>query len=343
MSRLTPVLLALGDVPEETATPDRKHAEEIAKELGLGLKGINTRLLTGGRKGTLADIALGALTTAVSAEVFRSVVSTYLPAELSMAEVPLDDFVQHGTVVRIDGPLERRREAMVQDADLLIVMGVGRGISEIVRLAGVRGRFVIPIPCAGGPAVDLHSALVRPGYGDESADTALRTLTGAGVAPAEVARACVSLVDAFRNRTVGLGRVFLAMPFVEAFTEREAAVNALERACKPLGLVVDIARATTAQRPVITEITMRIQQSAVLVAFLDQARPNVYFEAGYGAGLGKPIILCIKEGTDPAFDVQAFEQVRWRDAEDLENQLHARLKILIAERLIVAWPGEPTA
>ena len=42
MSRLTPVLLALGDVPEETATPDRKHAEEIAKELGLGLKGINT-------------------------------------------------------------------------------------------------------------------------------------------------------------------------------------------------------------------------------------------------------------------------------------------------------------
>ena len=113
------------------------------------------------------------------------------------------------------------------------------------------------------------------------------------------------------------------------------AERALVRACGRLGLSHDVARDTLADRPLITEILARIEASAATVAYLDEARPNVYFEAGYSFGIGKPTILCVKNGVEPDFDVQAFEQVRWRDIADLEAKLEVRLRALIDSRLIV--------
>jgi nucleoside 2-deoxyribosyltransferase len=336
MSRSLTLLLALGDIPDGFAEPDRTRLVAIAKALGKELCRVDARLLFGGRKGTLADIAIRALRDSTSSKYVLDHVSTYLPGDIQQSEIPRNDFVTHGTVITTEGLPEQRREALVHDCDAVVLMGTGRGIIEMARIGSGRSRFIIPIPCAGGPAVRIFSDFARGRLEDKQATGALRSLGDKRMRPRQIAKAVCHLVNRFAERRIGRGRVFLAMPFVRAFKERKAAENALSRVCGRLGLTVDIARDTIADRPLITEILARIDRAAVVVAYLDESRPNVYFELGHAFGRGKPTILCIKRSSEPAFDVQAFEQIRWHDASDLERKLQNRLKALIDSRLVIA-------
>ena len=215
-------------------------------------------------------------------------------------------------------------------------MGMGRGIVEMSRLASGRSRFIIPLPCAEGPAVQLYSELARGRMDDLQATSALRTLGDKRARPRDIAKAACTLLQRFIDRRIGRSRIFLAMPFVRSFKERQATENALVRVCNRLGLTFDIARDTIADRPLITEIFARIERAAAVVAYLDESRPNVYFEAGHAFGLSKPTVLCMKRGSEPAFDVQGFEQIRWRNPAELEKKLYQRLRLLIDNRLVIA-------
>ncbi|HKO46635.1 MAG TPA: hypothetical protein VJV79_02875 [Polyangiaceae bacterium] len=100
------------------------------------------------------------------------------------------------------------------------------------------------------------------------------------------------------------------------------------------------------------EIISNIRKSRILVADLTGARPNVFYEAGFGAGLGRDVLYtchadyvgyflrCEPNASTPpavesdswfeliskqAFDIRQFLVMRWTTPDDLAKQLDDRI------------------
>jgi hypothetical protein len=84
------------------------------------------------------------------------------------------------------------------------------------------------------------------------------------------------------------------------------------------------------------EVLLTIQRSPFAVIDVTGARNGVYFEAGYALGRGRPVIwTCQKDWMDAnplPFNTRQYRHLQWRDAEDLHNQLSARVALLYRRR-----------
>lgn len=72
-----------------------------------------------------------------------------------------------------------------------------------------------------------------------------------------------------------------------------------------------------------------IRRAKFLVVDLTEHRPNVYFEAGFAFGLGKPVIFLVQEDQkdDVHFEIQQYSYIPWKmdNLEDLKNRLTQRI------------------
>ena len=84
------------------------------------------------------------------------------------------------------------------------------------------------------------------------------------------------------------------------------------------------------------EILDQIQQNRLLIADITNMNANVYLEVGYAMGLVKAknlsnqIMLFVKDNgndTKVGFDLQSYQQNRYKDTEDLREILEKQLKI----------------
>ena len=73
------------------------------------------------------------------------------------------------------------------------------------------------------------------------------------------------------------------------------------------------------------QILDSIARSEIIYADLTGRRPNCYFETAMAMALGRKIILAIKEGTDPEFDVQGYRFIKWASEAELDEKLERRL------------------
>ena len=78
------------------------------------------------------------------------------------------------------------------------------------------------------------------------------------------------------------------------------------------------------------DIQTEIEQSAVVIAEITPANPNVYYEVGYAHALAKPTILLAKRGAELPFDIRSFRVVFYNDTiggkTEVEQSLHSHLK-----------------
>lgn len=74
-----------------------------------------------------------------------------------------------------------------------------------------------------------------------------------------------------------------------------------------------------------------IRASRFVVADLTAHKRGVYFEAGFGLGLGRPVIwVCRKDDLDDThFDVKQYNTILYPDLPYLERHLEARIRALI--------------
>ena len=79
------------------------------------------------------------------------------------------------------------------------------------------------------------------------------------------------------------------------------------------------------------KIQADIKESRFVVADVTGQRQGVYFEAGYAMGLGLPVVWCVHEDELQRvhFDTRQFNHIVWADAEDLGEQLAARVVAVI--------------
>ncbi|MGN5480517.1 nucleoside 2-deoxyribosyltransferase [Cupriavidus basilensis] len=59
---------------------------------------------------------------------------------------------------------------------------------------------------------------------------------------------------------------------------------------------------------IIQDIVQQLRESAVVIAEITPANPNVYYEVGYAHALGKPTILIAEQGIKLPFDVSPLSR-----------------------------------
>lgn len=71
-------------------------------------------------------------------------------------------------------------------------------------------------------------------------------------------------------------------------------------------------------------IIARIRRARLVIADVTGARPAVYYEAGFAAALGIPVIWCCREdraAQDMCFDTRQYEHIIWSSHEQLKDSL----------------------
>jgi hypothetical protein len=117
------------------------------------------------------------------------------------------------------------------------------------------------------------------------------------------------------------GRVFVAMPFSEAFENvYEFGIYPAVRSCGLICERVDEAHFTG---DVLARIRDGIESASLVIADLSEGRPNVYLEVGYAWGKGIPVIFVAQKGEKLHFDVSTHRCLFYgrfaKFAEDLEQ------------------------
>jgi len=118
---------------------------------------------------------------------------------------------------------------------------------------------------------------------------------------------------------------FIAMMFDEALFEVEQAIkNAISKA----GYKASIIKDKQYNGQIVPEILYEIRQSDFVIADMTGNRGGVYYEAGYGLGVGKELIITVNENLEdeqPHFDIAQINQIRYSSPEELEQRLYDRI------------------
>lgn len=216
------------------------------------------------------------------------------------------------------------------------VLAVRREVIE----AGCFHTFTIaPPPAVGGLVmnnVDAFGSLFERNYGmslvPSIVDMLDRTI---GVLRDPGYQKRMSTVPSIEPTTgVGVvsGYVFIAMPMAAAKPEYDDVLDAIKAAANACGLNAERVDEVQSNERITDRLLESIRKAEFVVADLTDARPNVFFEAGYAQGMGKLPIYVAREGTKLEFDLKDYPTIFFSNMRQLRDGLERRFRGLAAER-----------
>ncbi len=123
------------------------------------------------------------------------------------------------------------------------------------------------------------------------------------------------------------GLAFVAMSFDENF--KPVYLSAIAPAIEAAGYHPEQMAFVEHVESITDKMMADIRRAKFLVVDLTEHRPNVYFEAGFAFGLGKPVIFLVQEDQkdDVHFDIQQYSYIPWSmdNLADLKNRLTQRI------------------
>ena len=136
-------------------------------------------------------------------------------------------------------------------------------------------------------------------------------------------------------------KIFVAMEFYQQDDVFSAIKGTIEKVAKDMKLPLDCIRIDKVEKgntyEIMNEILEQIQDNRLLIADITNKNANVYLEVGYAMGLAKSkgienqIMFFIKTDEDGdanvGFDLQSYQQNRYKNTEELRTQLEAQLKV----------------
>lgn len=134
-------------------------------------------------------------------------------------------------------------------------------------------------------------------------------------------------------------KIFVAMEFHNQNDVFSAISGTIEKVAKELDLPLECIRIDKVEKgntyQIMDEILEQIQDNRLLIADITNKNANVYLEVGYAMGLAKSkgienqIMFFVKTNesgsANVGFDLQSYQQNRYKNTEELRTQLEAQL------------------
>lgn len=238
--------------------------------------------------------------------------------------------VEIGTVVRVPyATRQMRRYAMVMHSDAVVAVGGSDATREVIDLAYIAGKPLIPISATGGAAQkswhDYQRDLVLRLHptGEELACLGDNTNLSGSVS------ACLSIL-----KRVLLPRCFVAMSFSDH--PLALAFETILGVVKECGYQAVRVDRETFSGSIVEEVWDSIHHCDVAIIDLTAHRPNVYYEMGIAHALNKPTILVVhsEDGTVPGdipFDIRVQRILPYGTTQSLRAHLKAQLPVVGAQ------------
>jgi hypothetical protein len=158
--------------------------------------------------------------------------------------------------------------------------------------------------------------------------------------PLMVGRGAMQALEASRSEECGSveiqseqkPHVFVAMPFAKNL--EDVFHYGIQRPVHEAGFLCERVDQEAFTGDILTRIKQRIETSAVVIAELSDANPNVYLEIGYAWGKDRPTILLTKEAANLRFDIQGQRCLVSEGIIKLEELLTKELLSLKSNRII---------
>lgn len=238
-----------------------------------------------------------------------------------------------GNIQRLDDYAHERRRRMVRNCDIIVQMAGARGSRANMLLAESMNKPVIPIQHFDGVGQEVYRNMYRTleNSTEREHHCMMQLLGDDGLLPEELANVTIEVIKwRLKHRTV-----FLAMPF-QGYDRMEDVEASIRRAVSnSIGWKVVVAREIEVGRnKAMNEIIHeQVGRSSIVIADLDNERPNVYYEAGLARGQGKPVIFITIDAEKAHFDVNSYERITWRGSyKNLEEQLEDWLIKIVEKR-----------
>ncbi|PGD05963.1 hypothetical protein [Bacillus toyonensis] len=132
-----------------------------------------------------------------------------------------------------------------------------------------------------------------------------------------------------KGREADTKQVFVAMSFSPKMDSLYQ--NAIATAVKEAGYEPIRIDKVEHNNKIDDEIIVKIRQSKFIIADFTEHRGDVYFEAGYAMGLGKPVIWTCRENdlANLHFDTRQYSHIVWKDERELKDSLLNRIRATI--------------
>ena len=118
--------------------------------------------------------------------------------------------------------------------------------------------------------------------------------------------------------------VFIVMSFKKEYID---VYDSYAAVCKDFGFKAVRTDQVTSLERITPRILDGIRHSAFVIADVTEKSLNVFYEIGFADGLGRPVIITAKEGTELPFDIKDTPIVFWSTL----NELKQKLQPIVAE------------
>lgn len=112
--------------------------------------------------------------------------------------------------------------------------------------------------------------------------------------------------------------VFIIMSFDKQYDDL---YDAYRSVCTGFGFETVRTDQVSSLERITPRILEGIRHSAFVIADVTEKSPNVFFEMGYAEGLGRPVVITAREGTELPFDIQDTPIVFWTTYKELKEKL----------------------
>lgn len=290
-------------------------------------------LITGGLKQAEKGLSTSDFKTATGA--MRAVKDLNIaPTERIITMLPQVDRREvtrfhFGRVIKVKHSYSKsRRYSMVLSSDAVIAIG-GRtdGTGEIIDLAWMSGKPVLPIPSTGGAAQECWQKycddLIKK-FEISSEDRFI--LEAKPIEPELLSKVCLGLIKRCLKP-----RCFIAMkigghPLVNAFETIRSVVD--KKGYTPIRVDQESFIGS-----IVEAIWEAIRNSEIVIADITGYNPNVFYELGISHALNKQTIITIfnKDGIVPddiPFDIKVQSVLPYGTAESLRLQLEKHIALI---------------
>jgi len=211
-------------------------------------------------------------------------------------------------------------------------------VREIIAAVGCYETFTVsPPPIVGGLLmrnVDAFGSMFDPPYGMDML-TQVEDMIDAAIGQVErgaLSAARSRSVETLVQETPQAGYAFVAMSMNPEDKSLDDTLDAIKEIANDLGIHAERVDEQQENTPITDRILESIRRAEFVIVDLTDARPNVYYEAGYAQGLGKLPVYVAKSGSAVQFDLKNYPVIFWANYRELKAKLAERLKAVAAKR-----------